>query len=339
MSDPFHGEKIRLAIIGAGAVAETHLPVAIASSVFDVTVIVDKAIERARGLADQFKVPAALDNYLEIGDMADAAIVALPHHLHAPVAMELLQKEIHVLVEKPMALSTRDCDAMIAAARENHVRLAIGQLRRFFYSNALVKSVLERGLLGAIIDFDLREGTIFNWPAKSDFIFRRETGGGVLADTGAHALDTLLWWFGGCEAISYFDDSMGGVEADCEIHLKFRNGAQGNVVLSRTRNLRNTCIIRGECATLEVETKFNSQICLKFLDKDINLVGRAMPAANKHPVAEDVWSLFRRQLDDFGESILTDRSPFVPGLEGRRVVEVIEYCLANKRPLRMPWIA
>jgi len=55
------------------------------------------------------------------------------------------------------------------------------------------------------------------WKVASDFMFRKEAGGGVLADTGAHLLDLLLWWLGDYESVEYCDDAVGGVEADCEL--------------------------------------------------------------------------------------------------------------------------
>ena len=74
-------------------------------------------------------------------------------------------------------------------------------------------------------------------------------------DIGVHALDLLLWWFGECELVSYRDDSQGGLETDCEVHLRFQNGVTGIAELSRTRNLRNSCVIEGDCGTLTVEAE------------------------------------------------------------------------------------
>jgi len=331
--------KLRLAIIGCGAMAETvHLPVSASSGQVDVTVLVDKSLARARQLARKYDVPAVADDYREIFSKADAAIVALPHHLHAPVTTELLRQGIHVLVEKPMALKTSDCDDMIETANKTGAVLAVGLIRRFCESSQFVKQVLESGLLGDIISFDLREGVVFQWPVVSDFMFRRETGGGVLADIGVHALDMLLWWLGGYESVEYYDDAMGGVEADCEIHLRLQNGATGVVELSRTRNLRNTCILYGERGVLEAGTNltgFDPFVCLKAKHGDVVLSGRAMRDGLTEITLLDV---FRRQLDDFVDAIVNHREPLVPGQEGRRSVELIEACYTSRQALKHPWV-
>ena len=131
----------------------------------------------------------------------------------API--DLLQNEIHVLVEKPMALNSGDCQAMIESAKNAGVVLAVGLVRRFYHLERFVKQVIDSMLLGKIIKFDLREGVVFGWPVVSDSIFsKHNSGGGVLIDIGVHVLDLLLWWFGNYETVEYYDDSMGGVEAE-----------------------------------------------------------------------------------------------------------------------------
>ncbi|MCX6022034.1 MAG: Gfo/Idh/MocA family oxidoreductase, partial [Chloroflexi bacterium] len=245
---------LRVGIIGCGAVAEQgHLPAFAGFPNATVSVLVDRNLRRAGQLAAKFRVPVVCDDYTDaLADM-DAAIVALPHFLHAPVSIDLLKRGIHVLVEKPMALTAAECEAMNAAAEESGAVLAAGLMRRYIRLNRWVKDAIAAGRIGRVLSFDIREGFVYNWPVASDFFFRKEAaGGGVLMDTGAHTLDSLIWWLGDVDSVRYFDDSYGGVEADCEAHITMQSGATGIVELSRTRELRNTAIIRGEKGTLEV---------------------------------------------------------------------------------------
>ncbi len=324
--------KLKLAIVGCGAVAQAHLPVALASPYFEVTALVDKVLPRARQLADEFHIPVAVADYRDLIGTVEAAIITLPHHLHAPVSVDLLQAGMHLLVEKPMAMTAAECDEMLAAAGGG-ATLAVGLVRRFYDATRLVKDWVQAGLLGEVQGFDVREGAVYNWPAVSDFPFRKETGGGVLADIGSHALDTLLWWLGDWDSFDYFDDALGGVEADCELRLALKSGAVGIVELSRTRDLRNTIILRGTRGTLEVGTTFNAGIRLKLEGGVLALEGRARGGAGE----EDVWEVFRRQLDDFAGAILQGRPPRVTGEEARRAVALIEACHHHRQPLRYPW--
>ena len=220
-------KKIKFAIVGCGAIAKAHLQAIAVSEHAEVTVLVDKVLPRAQLLAGSFHVSSAVEDYKESFGHVDAAIVALPHHLHSQVATDFLQNGIHVPTEKPMALNISECDAMIKAAKASETKLAVGLARRFFDSSRFVKQALGNQMLGDIISFDFREGIVYKWPIMSDFAFRKETGGGTLADIGVHVLDLLLWWLGDYDSFEYYDDSMGGVEADCELHLKLKSGAPG----------------------------------------------------------------------------------------------------------------
>lgn len=330
--------SLEIAIIGCGAVSELyHIPVALASDKVRITVLVDRNLKRAEALASRFGIGKVADDYMEIIGQVDAAILALPHHLHAPVAVDLLNHGIHVLVEKPMALSIAECNAMISAAKQSSATLAVGVVRRFLYSHQFAKKLISEDFLGRIESFDVREGSIYTWPVASDFFFRKEAGGGVLADTGAHTLDTLLWWLGDYESFEYFDDNMGNVEGDCEIHLRMKNRAEGVVELSRTRNLRNTAIIRGEKATLEVQM-LGSRVSIRPNGLDSRVIGNAVDDQNgKSERRQSVEDLMRTQLEDWIEAIQNKHRPFVAGEETRKSIALIEACRKNRKALDMPW--
>lgn len=328
--------EIKLAVIGCGAMTElAYMPALAGSNKFDVTILVDIVQTRAQLLANKYGVPAVTDDYRKTLGKVDAAIIVLPHFLHAPVTIDLQQHGIHVLVEKPMALKTSDCDEMMRAASDAGALLAVGLIRRFYGSSRVVKQVLESNLLGDIMSFDFREGFNYNWDAVSDYAFRKEAGGGVLADCGAHVLDLLLWWLGDFQDFTYYDDAFGGVEADCELYLRLQEGVEGVAELSRTRTLRNSFIIRGDKATLEIGTGFNSFVHLKLGDQ--NPVLNLSVAGNKL-TDETFLDIILRQLDDFGDSIINNREPFVSGREGKRAVELIESCYASRQPLKKPWV-
>lgn len=331
--------NIKLAIIGCGAVTEIgHLPAAVEVADCSVTLLVDSNLARAKELADTYGVPAVSDDYREAVNHADAAIVALPHHLHAPVSCDLLKAGLHVLVEKPMATSSAECETMLAVAEKGRVVLSVGLMRRFLNSARFARWVLDQGFLGRIQEFDVREGNDYNWPVQSDFFFRRETaGGGVLFDTGAHTLDLLLWWLGNVIDFEYYDDSYGGVEADCKIILSMESGAKGVVELSRTRDLRNTAIIRGEYGYLEVDLRRN-WAKISSPDNAYALAGNGL-APDSHNIAEQVFGdLFQPQLEDWLAAIRGEHPPTVPGTEACRSIVLIENCYAQRQQWELPWV-
>jgi predicted dehydrogenase len=125
--------RLKLAVVGCGAVTKfSHLPAIARSKDVELVALADKSLPRARQLAGECSNdPAALDDYRQIFGKAEAAIVALPNALHAAVTIDLLNHGVNVLVEKPMALNSHECDAMVAAAANNDRVLAVGMARRF----------------------------------------------------------------------------------------------------------------------------------------------------------------------------------------------------------------
>lgn len=329
--------KVRLAVVGCGAVAQIHhVPAIAASSRVEAAVLVDADEKRAKALAQQYGVPEVATDYRELPGQVDGAVVALPNSLHAPVSIELLKRGVAVLVEKPMAMTVAECDAMIEAARAGRAVLAVGLDFRFFDSSLLVRDLLRDGLIGPLRRFDLRQGVIPRWPFATDFLLKKEmAGGGVLADFGVHVLDLLLWWLGDLTATDYRDDALGGVESDCEMTLTTASGLTGAVEISRTRNLRNTCVFEGERARLEVGIwDSDPEVRLSIAGSEVALAGRARRPGE---TGLNFLDTVIRQIDDFARAIRLKRDPFVPGSEGRRSLALIESCYAQRRFLELPW--
>jgi predicted dehydrogenase len=326
---------LRVGVIGGGAAAERiHLPALQRTAGIELAAIVDPVKARTDDLAERFGVRAGFNNHRDAIGHIDAAILGVPHQLHAPIAIDLLGAGVHVLVEKPMALTTAECDAMIAAAESSGALLAVGLLRRFAPTLRWTKETLGGGLLGDVRSFDIREGVVYRWPVRSAAMFSPACGG-VTADIGAHILDLVLWWFGDCARLQYWDDAAGGVEADAVIELETANGVTGRIELSRTRHLRNSCIIRGERGTLEVGTKTDSTIRLTPEHGQTTLAGRATTADQQPPGT--LADLFAWQIADFVGAVTTGTTPAVPGTEARRSVALIEACYRRRQTLTFPF--
>ena len=341
----------RLAVVGCGAVAaERHLP-ALAEIGWRPQVLVDTELARAEALARRHKIRRVLGDIadLALGEI-EAALVATNPAAHAPVALPLLRRGVHVFVEKPMAASSADAWAMVRAAEANSppVNLAIGQARRFLFVNRWVKMLIERGALGDIRRVDVQEGECFHRrPAgnprmaaeigqfSSAFWNKEMAAGGVLMDTGSHALDTLTWWFGKGRVANYRDDALGGVESEALLELEFPCGALATVELSRTRDLRNTAIIVGSRGRIEIALRDNAIIDISPDNlAALELEGRSGATMPQ----EDLWNdMFKRELRDWADAIRDANAPFVPGASVAPAIELIEQCYRLRQPLPAPW--
>lgn len=335
MPDP---EDVRIAILGCGAVTElAHLPAIARTSGCRAAILIDINQARREALAGRFHVPHAASDWVPYADEFDAAIVALPHALHEEACIGLLRAGKAVLVEKPMTTNVAEARRIIAVVEETRGLLSVGLMRRYQWSHRLARQLIADGTLGAIRRFDFREGNIYSWPVASDFFFRKETaGGGVMMDTGAHTLDTLLWWLGETDGAQYRDDAAGGVEADCLIELRMRSGATGIVELSRTRRLRNTARIEGERGTIEVGMGGND-FCLRLNGSPYFVRGCIGSEQVPQGETQQYPDLIGAQLKDWTQAVRTRGAPAVSAREALASIELIETCYQTRRAWVLPW--
>lgn len=325
----------RIAIIGAGAVTEKkHLPALEQSQKLHVTALVDLDEARVRRVGEAFGIEHRLTGTSDLANYADIAVVAVPHHLHAPVAIDAMRAGLHAFVEKPLATTMTDARRMLDVAAERQRRIGVGLVRRQYASFKFVKRVLERGWLGRVTSFDFREGGIYNWPVATATTFRKQTAGGVLFDTGAHTLDMLLSWLGGFQDVSYFDDSDGGVDANCELRLTLCSGVRGVIELSRTRALRNTCIITGERGELEVGVGPAGPVVLRADGFDLS--GTPRVAGTEIPAPLD---LTRIQLEEFADAVTGATECDLFAEHTLEPIRLYDACHASPKRLELPWEA
>jgi predicted dehydrogenase len=327
------GARLRFGVIGCGAVTERyHLPSLQASLDVELAAFADTTPARAAALAAEAGGRAVAD-YRELIGHVDAAIVAVPNAWHEPIASELLRTGVHVLVEKPMARTTAECDRMLAAAAEGRAVLAVGHDFRHFPVAGFARDFFAAGLLGEIRRVDLRQSAGGRWPYASTAVLSPNAGGGVLLDFGVHLFDLMLWWLGEIEPLAYRDDAEGGVESESEADLRLANGAPVHVELSRSRQLRDTLIVEGDRGAVEIGV---------FEPAVVRLTprgGRALAGTAPDPRFEraPLRTVFDRQLADFISAVRGGVAPLVSGAEARRAVALVEGCYARRAPLRFPW--
>lgn len=346
------GDFPPLAVIGCGGVArERHLP-ALERLGWRPRVLVDPRLERAAALARRYRAGRAAADVSELapGEVA-AALVATNMASHARICLPLLERGIHILVEKPMATSLADARAMAAAAAAGRVCLAVGNMRRFLFVNRWVKGLVDSGALGRVEGFDVREGESYHKHSRGRVLAERAAdgageyspafwdlgtaGGGVLLETGSHTLDTLLWWLGDGRLISYRDDSLGGVESDAVIEMELAGGAKGVAEISRTRDLRNTAVITGSRGRVEVALHRNEIVDVWPTD----LLGFELDGRSGADLPEESlrWDLFPRELDDWRRAMVSGGQPFVSGESAIPAIGMIDSCYRNRRPLGRKW--
>ncbi|MBA3844176.1 MAG: Gfo/Idh/MocA family oxidoreductase [Actinobacteria bacterium] len=328
-------KPLRLGIVGCGAVTELyHLPAIAASGDVELVALADPATDRATSLGRANGNPRVYADHRELVGVVDVAIVAAPNRLHAPIACDLAAAGVHVLVEKPLARTAAECDVIAAAARSAGVVIAVGHDFRHFPVASVARELFSGGLLGEIQSAELLQSAAGRWPYASAYVYsREESGGGVLIDFGVHMLDLLGWWLGELTARAYADDTVAGVETECELSLETTSGAPVGVQLTRLRPMRDTTIVRCEHATVEIGI-FEPAVIRITLPGGGTLAGGVPDTLFD---AAPLRTVFGRQLADFARAVRSGGEPLVPVSEGRRVVELVERCYGLRTPLRRAW--
>jgi predicted dehydrogenase len=331
-------EPIRLAILGCGAITRSeHIPAVSAHPGVQLIALVDTDVSRANSLIKNRGLSCkAVADYREVLGQVDAVINALPNHLHVSSNMDCLRAGVHVLCEKPLAITSAEARSCTELAVEKKLVLAVGMNRRFAASHPLLKLVIEQGLLGSIQNYDFQYGGAFDWRSASGFYFdRAKAGGGALVDFGVHMLDSVIDWFGPVTEFDYQDDDWGsGIEANLLLDVKHASrygDIPGHLRISRTFGLKNRILVRGSAASAEISVH----------DPEVVVIHRGIGGASvsetlrldNFPGGSSYW----HQLDNFVQSISGRAKPEVDGWQAVRVLELIESCYAHKQQIAEPW--
>lgn len=149
----------------------------------------------------KYNLYTEIDKMLENEEL-DYIDITLPSYLHAEITIKALNKGLHVFCEKPMALSSEDCNKMIIASKENNKLLMIGQCLRFWPEYEFLKNCVETEKYGKVLSgYFFRGGTTPTW-SYNNWLLEKDKSGGCLFDQHIHDVDTINWLFGVPSSVS-----------------------------------------------------------------------------------------------------------------------------------------
>ncbi|MFS0726458.1 Gfo/Idh/MocA family protein [Paenibacillus sp. 1P07SE] len=251
----------KVAVLGAGAIASHHFDAIGRTAGFEACAVADIHESRGGEIADRYGITAYRD-YREMieQERPDAAAIALPHYLHMEAAVFAAERGCHLMLEKPMALSTAECDRIMEAAQAANVRLLIGHTQHYMAHNLYAKQLVQRGEIGQVVMIhDIRHTDYFQ-PSRPDwFLKRSKSGGGILANLGTHSIDKIQWLTEGkvrkVSATISHHGSRGDVEGSGMIYLELNNGVSATIVQSGYAGApRNETEIIGTHGMLKLRT-------------------------------------------------------------------------------------
>jgi predicted dehydrogenase len=269
---------------------------------------------------------AHFTGWRDILDKVDAVSVATPTETHAEIACAFLENGVHVLVEKPIALSLDEADRMVAAAKRSGAKLMVGQLERYNPAMVALRPHVTNPLY-----FEIHRVSPF--PNRSLDV-------DVVLDVMIHDLDAVQWLVGEDVKVSAIHAVGIPVISDkvdaANARIEFENGAVANITASRigTEKIRKTRFYqRNSYVVLDYATKFASVTSLN-PEAAVPLLGISI---NRLEI-NDVEPL-RAEITAFLDAIENDTEPPVSGEDGRRAlalaVGVLEKIEAHRNMLNV----
>lgn len=193
-------KKLKMAIIGVGGIAtRVHMPAYENIDEIEIVAVCDILPDRAKEVSEKFNIPEYYTDYKDVLNIEglDAVDICTPNYWHSIIAVDALEKGLHVLCEKPDAVDVEAAEKMKAAAEKNGKTLMVIRNNRFLETSKFLKKYIDDGKMGNIYagrcGWQRRRGI----PGRGGwFTTKALSGGGPLIDLGVHMIDLAMWLMG-----------------------------------------------------------------------------------------------------------------------------------------------
>lgn len=322
--------KLRAAIVGCGRISVCYEDAFLRfPDMIDLVYAVDKDMDKARAFAEKFPGCTYCTDFDDILDkQIDIVHLCLPHYLHPVMAIKAMRAGIHVITEKPIAISLQEADEMIRVQQETNVKLGVIFQTRYTKSVEILRHMIARGDFGKILTArsTLTWDRPFDYYSDSDWkgTWDKE-GGGVLIDQAIHSIDRVRYmlnsdvcWING--SIHNYAHDFVKVEDSANAAIMFENGCLYNLY---------ACNIYGTDSPINIEFIGEKGRCGLIQDMGYyELDGIYAEIRNTYEttsVGPDYWgSSHHLQLRDFYESVIHDKPVSIDGIEGRKTLEIVK---------------
>lgn len=327
---------MKFALIGCGRIAPKHVDALTSGAVpgAELVAVCDPLFERAKVISDKHPGVRAFKDRFEMmetmGDKIDVLTILTPSGLHAQHTIEMCKYGKHLVVEKPMALTLQDADAMISACDAAGVRLFVVKQNRYNLPVKKLREALEADRFGKLV-----LGTVRVRWCRTQKYYDQDSwrgtwayDGGVFANQASHHVDLLQWMMGDVESV-FAKTSTALVNIETEdtgvVILRFKNGALGVIeatTATRPKDLEGAISILGEKGAVEIGGFAVNEMKVWNFTETIPEDTQVLEKYRVNP--PNVYGFGHNEyLNKVVESIREGRSALVDGLEGRKSLELI----------------
>lgn len=324
---------IRFALVGCGRIAKRHSELLGNGQIegAELVAVCDTDIGRAKKIGEQFGIASYEDmDVMMRTEAVDVVAVLTPSGLHAEHVVRLAKYGKHVVVEKPMALTLEDADAMIRSCDEHGCKLFVVKQNRFNVPVMKLREAVEHRRFGKLVLGTVRVRWSRNQAYYDQDAWRGTWAfdGGVLTNQASHHVDMLEWMMGDVESVfAKANTSLVDIEAEdtAVVTVKFRNGALGIIeatTATRPADLEGSISILGEKGSVVIGgfavNKMQTWAFTETEPGDDQVI-------DKYSVnPPDVYGFgHRAYYEHVVDCLQNDNQHLVDGLEGRKSIELI----------------
>ncbi|MFN8777029.1 MAG: Gfo/Idh/MocA family protein [Flavobacteriales bacterium] len=334
--------NVKFAVVGCGSIGKRHAAVLDADPKASLVALCDVNQEARESLSAAYGGVPSFADFTEMLESTDADVVNIvtPHDLHAPMAVEALSRGFHVLVEKPMALSSADAARMNDAAARAGRKLWVVKQNRFNVPVRIADEAIRTGALGRLfmVKCDILWNRHQGYYDDSPWRGRISREGGALFTQASHFIDLLTWWAGDVVSAKAIADTQNHhieTEDSGVAAVKFDSGALGSIVWTtcvHRKNLEGSVTLIGENGTIRIGGEYLNKLefwdvpgmplpdHLEFTDKP-NSYGKYQGTSSNHE------KVIAGVIADMEGNSATS----VEGAEGIRSIRAIETIYASIR--------
>jgi len=324
-------DKIRYGIIGFGLFAERAIAPAILASTNSVLVALQKrSLEMARQKASALSLPFVFDTAQALASCpeVDAVFIASANSAHHDEVVTAARAGKHILVEKPMAMNTREAERMVAECDRNQVKLMVGQVLRFSPLVKHVRELVKSGDLGQIVSARADYYYDARLSRRTWLLNRPVAGGGPIFDVGVHCLDTLRFVLDdnvdSVQSILNPPPTTSATERSAIINLQFSKGTLGSIACSFEGPLRHTMIevVGTEGLAHAFDFTAGEQLTPLSIERRTNAA-----APETKSLSMNIPNLYIDEISAFSSCILENTPSPIPGIDGIENQKVLDLAM------------
>jgi predicted dehydrogenase len=327
-------KRVRVGLIGSQFISSIHARALRRCSRAEIAAVASPTPGNAARFAAEHEIPRHYLDYRDLLDNTDVDLVVIgaPNDLHCAMVVDAAAAGKHVVVEKPMCLNLAEADRMIAACKDEGVKLMYAEELCFAPKYVRLKELLDSGALGA--PTLLKQSEKHDGPHAPHFWDVRRSGGGVTMDMGCHAIAFFRWMLGGAAIRSVYAQMGTQVHADktcgddnALIIVEFDNGVVALAEESWTKagGMDDRAEVYGSQGVAYANLiQGNSIQTYSASGYDYAVEKAGATQGWSFTVYEEEWNYgFPQEMAHFVDCVARDEAPLVTGEDGRAVLEAL----------------